>query len=124
MKNFESFNQLLETPIEKCVEVFKDMPKGELTNLQQLIKLQYEQVNQVKSGLLMTIQFNNLSYQERKDRGIRKMTEQELKETQKSIQDLYTVLQLIEDRFLVLQEVMVARQNGERIRLQEVKNGN
>lgn len=93
---FNSMNDILEAPIEICVEHFKKLPKGELVNLLQLFKVQYEQVANIKSSLLLLIDKHN--------KGDDKMEEEVYQDHLKTVDNLYIVLQLIEDRFNVAQE--------------------
>ena len=109
---FGSMNEILQTPIEDCVKHFKQLPKGELVNLLQLLKVQYEQVNNIKTSLLLLIAEH--------DKGENKMDEKSYQEHKDTVNELYTVLQLIEDRFNVTQETLNILNKEETQRVNEV----
>lgn len=96
-----SIGEIIDAPIEVCVDHFNKMSKGELTSVGKLLQITYEQVNMVKEGLLTMLQVGK--------KNDKILTTEDRTEIQGSIQDLYKTLQRIEDRFNVTQEILKTR---------------
>lgn len=74
-------------------ETFRDTMKGQPLGFKQsllnLLKANFEQCNLLKDSILVILDKANI-------------TEEERKENEKALKDLYLCLQLIEDRFTIL----------------------
>lgn len=105
-------NEILSKDIDTCLKEFKKLPKGELVNLSQLFKVQYEQVSNLKNSILVLLDNHT--------NGKNKMTEKEYEEHIKCLDDLYLSMQLIEDRFLIVHELLEDLDNKEKARLESL----
>lgn len=108
-----TMNDILGKDIDTCLEDFKKLPKGELVNLTQLLKIQYEQVSNLKNSLLVLIESH--------EQGENKMTDKEYKEHIVAVDNLYLSMQLIEDRFNIANELLQDLQNREQEVLEALK---
>lgn len=108
-----NMTDILGADIETCVEEFKKMTKGELVNLTKLLTLQYEQVNNIKNSLLVMIECH--------ETGKEKLSEKNHEEVIKSVDDLYLSLQLIEDRYMIANELLEDLNKQEKLRVEQAK---
>lgn len=111
--DISSMNDLLQMDIDKCLEEFKKLSKGNLTNLVQLFKIQYEQVNNLKTSLLVVI--------ENHETGKEKMSLELYTEHISALDNLYLALQLIEDRYMVASQLLESYEIEEQKRLEALK---
>ena len=94
MKNKAKETELTMDMIMKMSpETFRDIMKGQPLGFKQsllnLLKANYEQCNLLKDSILVILEKATI-------------TEEERKENEKSLKDLYLCLQLIEDRYTIL----------------------
>lgn len=91
-----SMDMLLKMPIDDFVEYVKTKDLGFKKSLSNLLALQYEQANKVRHSLVTT-------WNKTKEKQGSFSDEKEL---EKTVGDLFVVLQLLEDRFCVVKELL------------------
>lgn len=93
MNNNSKLKNYLQIPIEKCVEEFKTMEKQELSQVVQGYKIMYQQTSNMKDSLLMV-----------KEKG--EVPVGDIEDFKTTTTNLYTALQLIEDRHNVAESLL------------------
>lgn len=98
MSEVVSISQLIDMPKDEYIEYVKSLPnRTELDGLKKLMEVEYQKVGVVKDGLLEMKKTGNY-------------TEPATPETvNKSLEDLYTVLSVIEDRCTIIVEEQKTR---------------
>ena len=81
---------LVETPIEEFLDYVKTISLGELKSVSNYLKIEYERVNSARQGLLIASE---------------NAPKKDLKAIDETVQRLMVILQLIEDRVLILAEL-------------------
>lgn len=81
---------LIETPVEDFLAYVKTISLGELKSVSNYLKMEYERVNSARQGLLIASE---------------KAPRKDKKEIDNTVQQLMIILQLIEDRVVILAEL-------------------
>ena len=84
-----TMDMIMKMSTETFRDIMKSQPLGFKQSLLNLLKVNYEQCNLLKDSILVILDKANI-------------TEEERKENEKALKDLYLCLQLIEDRFTIL----------------------
>ena len=84
-----TMDMIMKMSPETFRDIMKGQPLGFKQSLLNLLKVNYEQCNLLKDSILVILDKANI-------------TEEERKENEKALKDLYLCLQLIEDRFTIL----------------------
>lgn len=87
-----TMNMILQATPEDFRDLMINQTLGVRSSLQNILQAQYEQCKMVKDALLELKRQN-------------KVPKEDLGETNKSIEDLYVCMQLIEDRYNILKEI-------------------
>ena len=84
-----TMDMIMKMSPETFRDIMKGQPLGFKQSLLNLLKANYEQCNLLKDSILVILEKATI-------------TEEERKENEKALKDLYICLQLIEDRFTIL----------------------
>ena len=84
-----TMDMIMKMSPETFRDIMKGQPLGFKQSLLNLLKVNYEQCNLLKDSILVILDKANI-------------TDEERKENEKALKDLYLCLQLIEDRFTIL----------------------
>lgn len=84
-----TMDMIMKMSPETFRDIMKGQPLGFKQSLLNLLKANYEQCNLLKDSILVILDKANI-------------TDEERKENEKALKDLYICLQLIEDRFTIL----------------------
>ena len=84
-----TMDMIMKMSPETFRDIMKGQPLGFKQSLLNLLKANYEQCNLLKDSILVILEKATI-------------TEEERKENEKALKDLYLCLQLIEDRFTIL----------------------
>lgn len=84
-----TMDMIMKMSPETFRDIMKGQPLGFKQSLLNLLKANFEQCNLLKDSILVILDKANI-------------TEEERKENEKALKDLYLCLQLIEDRFTIL----------------------
>lgn len=84
-----TMDMLMKMSPETFRDIMKGQPLGFKQSLLNLLKANYEQCNLLKDSILVILDKANI-------------TDEERKENEKALKDLYLCLQLIEDRHTIL----------------------
>ena len=84
-----TMDMIMKMSPETFRDIMKGQPLGFKQSLLNLLKANYEQCNLLKDSILVILDKANI-------------TDEERKENEKALKDLYLCLQLIEDRFIIL----------------------
>lgn len=81
---------LIETPVAEFLDYVKNLSLGELKSIINFLKMEYERTNAMRQSLLIAME---------------KAPKKDIKQIDKTVQDLIIIQQLIEDRVLILVEL-------------------
>ena len=84
-----TMDMIMKMSPETFRDIMKGQPLGFKQSLLNLLKANYEQCNLLKDSILVILDKANI-------------TDEERKENEKALKDLYLCLQLIEDRYTIL----------------------
>ena len=84
-----TMDMIMKMSPETFRDIMKGQPLGFKQSLLNLLKANYEQCNLLKDSILVILDKANI-------------TDEERKENEKALNDLYLCLQLIEDRYTIL----------------------
>ena len=84
-----TMDMIMKMSPETFRDIMKGQPLGFKQSLLNLLKANYEQCNLLKDSILVILEKATI-------------TEEERKENEKALKDLYLCLQLIEDRYTIL----------------------
>lgn len=90
VKSQSPMAMLVETPVEEFLDYVKTISLGELKSVSNYLKMEYERVNAMRQSLLIANE---------------KAPRKDKKEIDKTVQNLMVIMQLIEDRVLILAEL-------------------
>ena len=81
---------LIETPVAEFLSYVANLSLGELKSVSNFLKMEYERTNAMRQSLLIALE---------------NAPKKDVKQIDKTVQDLMVILQLIEDRVLILAEL-------------------
>lgn len=81
---------LVETPVDEFLDYVKTISLGELKSVNNYLKMEYERINAMRQSLLIASE---------------KAPKKDKKEIDNTVQNIMIIMQLIEDRVLILTEL-------------------
>lgn len=85
---------LIATPVQEFLDYVSNLSLGEVMSVNNFLKMEYERTNAMRQSLLLAME---------------KAPKKDHKQIDKTIQDLMVILQLIEDRVVILTEISKSR---------------
>ena len=101
----DSMDELLKMSPQLFSDVMHSQNVGYLSSLKNLITLQYVQCEKLKGSLLLVLEKHNNEVPE-----ANLMPEKDKQEYRDKITELYLVMQLLEDRYNILEEIIKEKQ--------------
>lgn len=92
----DSMNKVLETPVEDFTNILKSETIGNLHSLSNLLKMQYGQCVNLKNSLMELLHREVVPVEEKK-------------KAVDTLDQLYVAMQLLEDRFNIISEVISSK---------------
>ena len=81
---------LIETPVAEFLSYVANLSLGELKSVSNFLKMEYERTNAMRQSLLIALE---------------NAPKKDVKQIDKTVQDLMVIVQLIEDRVIMLAEL-------------------
>ena len=92
-EKFTSIGMIIDAPIEEVISLLKGLDLTSLTNIKKFLEVEYQRVEYTKKMLILSVEENKNT----------------LEEVKPHLDNLYLVLQKIEDRCKVVHELITER---------------
>lgn len=96
----KTLDEIIQLKPEEFAEFLSEQNLGYLSSVKNFIQMYYEQVNVTKDSILALVHKGE------------NMPKQDKEQAQKTLNDLYIVMQLLEDKFNITNEIINSKMNG------------